>query len=118
VKHPGSPSPRSFEVRLSSIAWGAGVLALALVIGTGAFVYGKSTGEDLEAARAAGAKAGHRKGAAEGATEGYAAGFGKGHKIGFGTAYPQAYRQSYAETFEEAGLQAPRAREIRVGTNP
>lgn len=116
MNDPGNSGPRSVEVRLSTIGWVGGVLAVALAIGVGAFFFGKSTGEDLEAARAAGAKAGHSKGAARGAAEGYAAGFKQGRATGFKRTYPQAYRASYAEAFEEAGLEAPKAREIKVSS--
>jgi hypothetical protein len=119
VNDPGSQSrsgPRSVEVRLATIGLVVGILAVALAIGAGAYVYGKSTGEDLDAARAAGTEAGQREGTAKGAAEGYAAGFKKGREVGFRRAYPKAYRESYAEAFEEAGLEAPEAREIKVSS--
>lgn len=116
MNDPGSSGPRTFEVRLSTIGLIAGVLLVALAIGVGAFVYGKSTGEDLDAARAAGTAAGQRQGAAKGAAEGYAAGFKKGRRAGFKRTYPRAYRASYADAFEEAGLEAPKAREIKVSS--
>lgn len=107
---------RSIEVPLSAIGWVLGVLVVAIAIGAGAFVYGKSTGEDLEAARIEGARAGQRKGAAKGAAEGHAAGFRKGREVGFKRAYPKAYRESYAKAFEEAGLEVPDARDIQVSS--
>jgi hypothetical protein len=109
-------SSRSIEVRLSTMGWVIGVLMVAIAIGAGAFVYGKSTGENLEAARIEGAKDGQRKGAAKGAAEGYAAGFKKGRELGFKRAYPKAFRKNYAKAFEEAGLEVPEARDIRVSS--
>lgn len=114
MNDPGSSGPRTLEVRLSTIGLIAGVLVVALALGVGAFVYGKSTGEDLDAARAAGTEAGQRQGSAKGAAEGYAAGFKKGREVGFKRTYPKAYRKSYIKAFEEAGLEAPKAQEIRV----
>lgn len=116
MNDPGSQGPRSVEVRLSTIGLVVGILVVALAIGAGAYVYGRSTGEDLDAARAAGTEAGQRKGAAKGAAEGYAAGFEKGRETGFKRAYPKAYRKSYAEAFEEAGLEAPKAQDIKVSS--
>jgi flagellar biosynthesis/type III secretory pathway protein FliH len=109
-----STSPHSIEVRLSTIGMVAGVSLAALAIGIGAFAYGRSTGEDLQAARASGMEAGQRKGTAKGAAEGYAAGFKKGREAGFRRTYSKAYRESYAEAFEEAGLDAPAAKDIPV----
>ncbi|MDQ2630220.1 MAG: hypothetical protein M3Y75_04475 [Actinomycetota bacterium] len=108
--------PRTLEVRFSTIGLVATVLAAALAIGVGAYFIGRGTGEDLEAARTAGAQAGHRKGAAIGAAEGYAMGFKRGREAGFKRTYPKAYRKSYAKAFEEAGLEAPEAREIKVSS--
>lgn len=115
MNDPGGKS-RSIEVRLSTLGWVAGVLAVALAIGAGAFAYGKSTGEDLDAARKEGATAGQREGAAKGAAQGYAVGFKQGRKAGFKHTYPKAYRKSYAAAFEEAGLEAPDSQDIQVSS--
>ncbi len=116
MNDPGNGQSRSIEVRLSTIGWVIGVLAVAIALGAGAFFYGKSTGEDLEAARKEGTAAGQREGAAKGAAQGYAIGFKKGREAGFKRTYPRAYRKSYAEAFEEAGLEAPEAKDIKVSS--
>ena len=89
VNDPGIGKSRSIEVRLSTIGWVVGVLAIAIVIGAAAFQYGKSTGEDLGAARQEGTAAGQRAGAAKGAAQGYALGFKKGREAGFKRIYPK-----------------------------
>ena len=105
---------RSIEVRLSTLALIIAALVAALALGVGGYFYGKSTGEDLDAARTQGAEAGRAKGAAKGAVEGYAAGFKKGREVGFAHAYPKAYRTSYAKAFDDAGLDAPDVQDIPV----
>lgn len=84
------------------------VALLAAGAGIGAYFYGKSTGEDLEAARTEGTEAGQKKGAAEGAEEGYAKGFGEGRAEGYEESYAETYRHAYAEAFEDAGLDPPK----------
>lgn len=97
--------------RWSSKRWvliGVLVLLIAAGAGVGAYFYGKSTGEDLEAARAEGTEAGQKKGSAEGAEEGYATGFEEGRAEGYGESYTETYRHAYAEAFEDAGLEPPK----------
>jgi hypothetical protein len=85
-----------------------GTVALAVVLGCfGGYLAGRSTGEDLDSARAAGAQLGQMKGRREGALEGRRAGLRAGHKLGFRQTYPDAYRTAYSKAFEEAGLSAP-----------
>jgi hypothetical protein len=84
------------------------VTLLAAGAGVGAYFYGKSTGEDLEAARAEGAEEGHKKGSAQGAEEGYARGFEEGRAEGYEESYAETYRHAYSEAFEDAGLEPPK----------
>jgi hypothetical protein len=116
VNDPGDGESRSIEVRLSAIWWAAGVLVVAIAIGVGAYAYGKSTVEDLDASRTQCTESGQRKVAASGSADGYAAGFKKGREAGFERTYPKAYRKSYAEAFEEAGLEVPAPQDIPVSS--
>jgi hypothetical protein len=88
----------------------AGVVAclvLAAGAGVGGYFVGKSGGEDLDAARAAGAAEGREQGSAKGAEEGYAEGFKEGRREGYSATFATAYRKAYAKEFEQAGLEAP-----------
>jgi hypothetical protein len=92
------------------------VLALAGGAGVGAYFVGRSTGEDLDAARAAGAAAGQREGAAKGAQQGYAEGFKAGREKGYEQTYDEAYKAAYRKAYEDAGLTAPE--KVSVPQNP
>jgi hypothetical protein len=72
--------------------------------GAGAYLYGLSTGEDLEAARASGAAAGKRQGTAIGTRQGYAAGFKRGRERGYDQTYAESYESAYRTAYEDAGL--------------
>lgn len=118
VGPPPSPPPdlrpRSVEIRLRTLAAVASLILVALLVGGGAFLYGKSTGVDLEAARLQGAQAGQAKGAAKGAARGYAVGLKRGRERGFSQTYPKSFKKSYKEAFENAGLEPPNAQDIAV----
>jgi hypothetical protein len=90
------------------------LILLSASAGIGAYFYGKSTGEDLAAARSKGTEAGQQKGAAEGAEEGYAEGFKEGRATGYDETYAETYRHAYGEAFEDAGLEAPP--QVKVST--
>ena len=101
----------TYRDRWSRKRWvlvGVLVLLIAAGAGIGAYFYGKSTGEDLEAARAEGTEVGQKKGSAEGAEEGYAKGLEEGRAEGYEASYAQTYRHAYAEAFEDAGLEPPK----------
>ena len=88
----------------SSFDWPRGlVTAIAvcavLLVAGGGYLIGRSSGEDLDAAREAGASAGEAAGAKEGAERGRE----EGVRAGFKRGYEAAYRTAY----EDAGLDAP-----------
>ena len=106
-----APDQPTYRDRWSRRRWvmiGVLVLLIAAGAGIGAYFYGKSTGEDLDAARAEGTAAGQKKGAAQGAEEGYAEGFEKGRAEGYEESYAQTYRHAYIEAFEDADLEPPK----------
>lgn len=103
-REPAEPPRRS---RRRPLALALVVVALAVGAGVGAYFVGRSTGEDLDAARAAGEAAGQREGAAKGAQQGYAEGFKAGRKKGYEQTYDDAYKAAYRKAFENAGLAAP-----------
>jgi flagellar biosynthesis/type III secretory pathway protein FliH len=86
--------------------------ALAILVGAGAaiggYFIGYSTGEDLDAAREAGAAAGREAGSARGAEQGYAQGFKEGRKKGYQQTYASAYEEAYRKAYDEAGLTPPK----------
>ena len=87
-----------------------GILVLVVIAGcaVGGYAIGKSGGEDLSAARAAGEAEGTKVGARKGAAKGYLDGFKKGQKAGYEKFYGDAYEEAYRKAFQEAGLAAPR----------
>jgi hypothetical protein len=97
----------------------AGVIALALGAGSalGGYFLGKSSGEDLQAARLAGERAGQQAGAASGAEKGYAQGFTQGRKKGYRNAYESAYRKTYRQALRDAGF-SPSKRELKSIPKP
>ncbi len=109
IELPGRP-----EVNLKRAGGVAAIVLVSLVVGVGAFLIGRSTGDDLEKARLEGETAGRQAGAIEGAAEGYAAGFRKGRERGFRKAYVPAYRTYYKRALEQAGLDVPASKEIDV----
>jgi hypothetical protein len=91
------------------------VVAAAMLIaiaGVGGYLIGKSGGQDLTAAREAGALRGHDQGVRVGTRQGFAVGFKSARKVSFRLAYTQAYRASYRAAFEASGLIPPE--EIQV----
>ncbi len=95
------------RARTRTAVFVSAVVLLAAGLGVGGYFLGRSTGENLDAARAAGAAAGQNRGAAKGAAQGYAVGLKAGRKAGYGQTYPTAYRKAYRKAFEDAGLSAP-----------
>ena len=94
-----------------------GLIVIALACGVGAYLVGKSGGENLDAAKAAGQAAGHVAGRTEGSRQGFAAGFKAGRRAGFKLAYAPAFKHAYEDAFDEAGLEVPTNNDIKVG-NP
>lgn len=84
------------------------VVAVALAVGVGAYLIGRSTGEDLDAAKAAGAAAGRRVGIARGTHRGYADGFKRGRNEGYAETYPDAYARAYRQAFKDVDLSPPK----------
>lgn len=102
------------EIDGRKVLAGAGVLVLALMIGTAGFFLGRGSGDDLDTARLQGEFEGRKAGAIEGASEGYAAGFKKGRDIAFRKSYEASYRRNYIRAYEEAGMDPPKAKDIEV----
>lgn len=89
-------------------------LAVAALLGGGAFLAGKSTGADLGQAERQGSAAGTAEGAERGGARGYLAGFSEAKKKAYAKAYGKSYRKSYARTYGEAGLDTPELASIEV----
>jgi hypothetical protein len=109
-----SSKSRTIEIRVSTLVTAACLFVVAIAIGVGAYLIGKGSGEDLDAAHVAGAEAGQSKGVAAGTARGYAVGFKRGREKAFERAYAPAYRESYTAAFEEAGLEAPTSEQIAI----
>ncbi|MBK8294177.1 MAG: hypothetical protein IPK93_05135 [Solirubrobacterales bacterium] len=110
---PGTPARRGFS-RPVALALICAVLLVALAAGVGGYFYGRTTGEDLVAAKAAGLTAGKKQGAKRGAAKGLAIGLREGRRKGFSRAYGPAFRQEYAAAFGDAGLSVPDSKDIKV----
>lgn len=102
------------EIDGRKVLAGAGVLVLALMIGTAGFFLGRGSGDDLDTARLQGEFEGRKAGAIAGASEGYAAGFKKGRDVAFRKSYEASYRRNYIRAYEEAGMDPPKAKDIEV----
>lgn len=76
------------------VAVGALALVLVLSAGAGGYALGRSSGEDLDAARAAGERAGQAEGAALGEERGTKEGLRAGRKQGYKEAYAKAQREA------------------------
>jgi hypothetical protein len=87
------------------LAISAIVLALAAGVGVGGYFLGRNSGEDLDAARAAGARQGQREGAARGAERGYGQGFRRGRRQGYRHSYGPAYDRAYNAELRKAGFE-------------
>jgi hypothetical protein len=94
-----------FSLRLV-IAVLASVVVLA-GLGVGAYVVGHSRGQDLAAARAAGANAGSKAGKHRGERQGYATGFKRARSQSFASAYEDAFRNAYTSAFKDQGMPPP-----------
>lgn len=92
----------------------AAILLACLVVGVGAYLIGKGSGDDAGAASQEGETAGKQAGAIDGAAKGYPAGFVKGRDAGFEKAYVRAYKINYKRAFEQAGLDVPADKDIDV----
>jgi hypothetical protein len=66
-----------------------------LGVGLGGYAVGKSSGEDLSAARSAGQQQGRDRGIKRGAEVGTQDGFSAGRRAGFRHSYKTAYRAAY-----------------------
>lgn len=75
------------------------VLTVASGMGAGYWI-GRSSGEDLDAARTAGSRAG----AASGRTEGEEAGRSEGEKAGYEQSFQDAYDAAFKKALEDAGV--------------
>ena len=97
LSEPGMTSvrtPSAARSRGKLFAVGVAVVVLAAGAFAGGYLMSEGSGEDLEAARAAGAREGARIGAARGAERGYDQGFREGHSVvefDFDKAYDRAY---------------------------
>jgi flagellar biosynthesis/type III secretory pathway protein FliH len=109
---PSGEAPRAAPNGRQLIYAGVGVLLAAVAVGLGAYFIGKSTGADLDSAKAAGEAAGRVKGAEIGARRGYALGFKAGRKRGYEKTFAPAYRRAYRKAYVDSGLAAPNPSEI------
>jgi flagellar biosynthesis/type III secretory pathway protein FliH len=91
-----------------------GAVLLCLALGAVGYFIGRSTGEDLDAANAAGEAAGKVRGTEIGSRRGYASGFKAGRQAGYKQTYADAYRQAYRKAYEDAGLETPARDEIEI----
>ena len=96
-------SPRRWT---RGLAIGLAVLIVLLLAGS-AYLLGKSSGEDLDAARARGSAEGQRDGSVKGAAQGYRAGQLLGHRQGYRASYGTAYKAAYRKAFDDAGQTPP-----------
>lgn len=101
-------------IRKATLATILAGVAVAVVLGIGGYLFGKNSGEDLEAARATGTTAGRAVGEKRGDIRGFRAGFAKGKSLGFAVSYNQAYKIAYLDAWEEAGLDAPPKKDVKV----
>ena len=82
-------------------------IAIVVAVGAGGYLIGRSSGEDLDAAAAAGSRAGKAAAARDGRQEGYAQGLRLGRKRGYEAAFPEAYQAAYARQFRAAEVDPP-----------
>ena len=74
--------------------WLLVIIVIAFVAAAGGYVFGRSTGEDLDRARTDGRAIGERIGSASGAERGYRAGLGDGRRQAYRAAYRAALRRT------------------------
>ena len=99
---PEQPTPSRRRAIVATAA-----VAIVAAAGVGGYLIGRSSGQDLEAVRAAGASAGKAAAARDGREEGYAQGLRLGRKRGYEAAFPEAYRAAYARQFRAVEVDAP-----------
>jgi hypothetical protein len=101
----GPQSPSAGDGAAGAPRWlvvGSAVFVLAVGSGVGAYFIGKASGEDLDAARAAGDRQGQREGAARGTKVGYDQGYKEGRKAGYRQTYKKAYDRAKKTGAESA----------------
>ena len=109
-----SGESQGLDIDPKAVAGVAAIVLSCLVVGIGAYLIGKGSGDDAGAASQEGETAGKQAGAIDGATKGYPAGFVKGRDTGFEKAYVRAYKVNYKRAFEQAGLEVPADKDIDV----
>ncbi len=114
LRRVGDIEPPRWEIDPRKALVVAGIVAVALVGGTAGYLAGKGSGDDVDSARLEGEFAGRRAGAIAGATKGYAAGFKQGRDAAFGRSYSSSYRRNYRRAYENAGVEAPKHKDIEV----
>lgn len=78
------------------------VACIGLCAALGGYFVGRSGGEDLDAARAAGTLSGKHESTRAAERDGYKAGYKDGHKTGYDQTYKKAYKTAY-KTATESG---------------
>lgn len=109
-----SAEGRSLDIDSRTAASLAAIALACLVVGIGAYLIGKGSGDDAGAASQEGETAGKQAGAIDGASKGYPAGFVRGRDKGFEKAYIRSYKINYKRAFEQAGLDVPADEDIDV----
>ncbi|GIK77448.1 MAG: hypothetical protein BroJett022_11380 [Actinomycetes bacterium] len=94
-----------------------GLAALALVLlalaAVGGHLLGTASGEDLDAARAAGEREGWKRGTAVGG-EVYPSGLEIGRRITYGRSFRSSYRDAYVSAFAGTGVTEPDAEKVEI----
>lgn len=106
--------PRELTVTVRSMMIAAGVVLASAALGVGGYLVGEGTGEDMDAARSEGQAAGKKAGTSEGTARGFKVGFKRGKQKGYERAFAPAFKNGYVKAFEDAGLTAPKKKEIEV----
>jgi hypothetical protein len=89
------------------------VLVLVALAAAGGYLLGDASGEDLEAARAAGEREGWKQGTAHGGDV-YPAGLEIGRRITYGRTFRSAYRDAYIGAFDGSGVDEPDTEKAEV----
>jgi hypothetical protein len=91
--------PRASRAPIGTlVAWVAVGIVVLGAIGTGTYLLGSSSGDDLDAARAVGNRQGQVIGERSGRRVGRAQGADRAYRAGYRSAYRRAYRSVYEET--------------------
>ncbi len=106
--------PRELTVTVRSVMIAAGVVLASAALGIGGYLVGEGTGEDMDAARSEGQAAGKKAGTSKGTARGFKVGFKKGKERGYERAFAPAFKNGYVRAFKNAGLTAPKKKEIEV----